>query len=177
MTLTLQSSPKSSAFFCRAAGLIAALAITAVGWAGIPAASAHDYQKGALKIEHPWSRETPSGAKVAGGYMRITNTGKEADRLIGGSLVDAKVFEVHEMRMDGDVMRMRRLDKGLEIPPGQTVELKPGSFHVMFIDLKNGLKQGDSVKGTLMFEKAGTVEVEFRIDARGVTAPTKGNHH
>jgi hypothetical protein len=130
-------------------------------------AIAHDYRVGKLTIDHPWARATPPGAKVAGGYMKITNNGAEPDRLIGGTLLAAKVFEVHEMRMEGTVMRMRALEKGLEIRPGTSVELKPGSFHVMFMDLQTPLKEGEAVRGTLVFERAGTIEVEFKIESRG----------
>lgn len=133
----------------------------------IPAAFAHDFQVGDLKIEHPWARATPKGAKVGGGFMRITNTGKEADRLIGGSAEVSSTFEVHEMKMDGNVMKMRALEKGLEIKPGQTIELKPGSYHVMFMGLKNPLTTGESVKGQLEFQKAGKVNVEYKIEDRG----------
>lgn len=139
--------------------------------------SAHDYKIGDLKIDHPWTRATPGGARVAGGYMTITNTGTAPDRLIGGSAVLAGMFEVHEMKMEGNVMRMRALDKGLEIKPGQTVELKPGGFHVMLIDLKSPLKEGDSIKGTLVFEKAGTIEVEYKVEARGASGGHGGHNH
>jgi periplasmic copper chaperone A len=139
--------------------------------------SAHDYRIGDLRIDHPWTRATPGGAKVAGGFMAITNTGNQPDRLIGGSAVPAGIFEVHEMRMEGNVMRMRALEKGLEIKPGQTVELKPGGYHVMFIDLKSPLKEGASFKGTLIFEKAGTIEVEYKIEARGASGGHGGHQH
>jgi hypothetical protein len=139
-------------------------------------AGAHEYKIGDLKIDHPWSRATPPGAKVAGGFMKITNTGSQPDRLIGGSAVAAGVFEVHEMKMEGNVMKMRALEKGLEIKPGQTVELKPGGFHVMFMDLKAPLKEGDKVKGTLVFERAGTIEVEYKIEARGASGGHAGHN-
>lgn len=128
---------------------------------------AHDYKIGDLKIVHPWARATPGGAKVGGGFMTITNNGTLPDRLIGGTALVSNNFEVHEMKMEGNVMKMRALDKGLEIKPGQTVELKPGSYHVMFIDLKSPLKEGETVKGTLVFERAGTIEVEYKIEPRG----------
>src|SRR5262249_16359064 len=86
------------------------------------AASAHDYTVGSLKINHPWSRATPKGASVAGGYMKITNNGATPDRLTGGTTEAAKKFEIHEMSMDGGVMKMRELPNGIEIPPGATVE-------------------------------------------------------
>ncbi len=95
------------------------------------------FKAGALTIEAPWARATPGGAQVAGGFMKITNTGSEPDRLVGGTVPFAGRFEVHEMTMDGGVMKMRELSKGLEIKPGETVELKPGGYHVMFMDLKS----------------------------------------
>jgi len=139
------------------------------------ASSAKVYKAGPLTIEAPWSRATPGGAKVAGGYMKITNDGKEADRLVGGSVPFAGRFEIHEMAMDGGVMKMRELPKGVEIKPGETVELKPGGYHLMFMDLKSGLKQGQTVKGTLVFEKAGKVDVEYHVGpVGGAAAPSGG---
>ncbi|MGL4729840.1 MAG: copper chaperone PCu(A)C [Bosea sp. (in: a-proteobacteria)] len=126
---------------------------------------------GNLTIAAPWTRATPGGAKVAGGYMRITNTGKETDRLVGGSLPQAGRVEVHEMATTNNVMVMRQLDKGLEIRPGETVELKPGGLHVMFMELREPVKQGAALKGTLVFEKAGTVEVEYQVAPVGAASP------
>ena len=103
--------------------------------------------------------------------MKITNNGKEPDRLIGGTVPFASRFEVHEMAVEGGMMKMRQLSKGLEIKPGETVELKPGGYHVMFMDLTSGLKEGEAMKGTLVFEKAGTVEVEYRVGPIGGGAP------
>ena len=122
---------------------------------------------GTLRIEAPWIRATPGGAQVAGGFMRITNTGSEPDRLIGGSMPRAGRFEVHEMSMFDGVMRMKPLDKGLTIAPGQTVELKPGGYHIMFLDLKEPMKDGDSVTGTLVFEKAGTIAITSGVQPIG----------
>lgn len=135
---------------------------------------------GSLLIEAPWLRATPSGAKVAGGYLKITNTGSAPDRLVGGSLPIAGQVEVHEMSMVDNVMKMRRLD-GLEIKPGATIELKPGGFHLMFMELKDGLKAGQTIKGTLVFEKAGTVEVEYLVAPIGAATrdakqPATGGH-
>lgn len=131
------------------------------------AAAAHDFKAGVIGIDHPWSRATPKGANVAGGYLKITNTGSTPDRLIGGSAEVAKRFEIHEMSMDGGVMRMRELKNGLEIAPGATVELKPGSYHIMMMNLSRPLAKGDRVKGSLTFEKAGKVEIEFAVEAIG----------
>ena len=135
------------------------------------------YKVGSLTIEAPWARATPGGAKVAGGFMKITNNGKESDRLIGGTVPFAGRFEVHEMAVNGGVMTMRQLSKGLEIKPGETVELKPGGYHVMFMDLTSGLKEGEAIKGTLEFEKAGKVDVEYRVGPIGGGAPMGGHSH
>jgi hypothetical protein len=134
---------------------------------GAGTAQAQTYTVGSLKIEQPWARATPGGAKVGGGYMTITNTGTTPDRLVGGSLPQAGRFEVHEMKMEGGMMQMREVKGGLEIRPGQKVELKPGGYHIMFMDLRSPLKQGDRLKGQLRFERAGTVDVEYKIEGMG----------
>src|SRR5262252_10268035 len=97
-------------------------------------AVAQQFKVNSIVIEQPWIRATPGGAKVAGGYMTITNTGSEPDRLIGGVLPQAGRFEMHEMKMNGNVMQMREVREGLEIKPGQKVELNPGGYHVMFTE-------------------------------------------
>jgi hypothetical protein len=104
--------------------------------------------------------------------MKIENTGKEADRLVGGSVSIAGKFGIHEMKMEVIVMKMHELPKGLEVKPGRSVELKPGSYHLMLMDLKRPAKEGDKVKGTLVFEKAGEVDVEYTV--RGMGAKTSG---
>jgi copper(I)-binding protein len=137
-------------------------------------AQADDVTAGGLKISAPWTRATPKGASVGAGYMKITNTGSAADRLIGGSTDISSRFEIHEMSMDNGVMKMRPLANGLEIKPGQTVELKPGGYHVMFAGLKGTLEQGRHVKATLEFEKAGKVDVDFTVESLG--AQSGGDH-
>lgn len=144
---------------------------------GAAAADAKVYKAGSLTIDAPWARATPAGAKVAGGFMKITNSGTEPDRLIGGTVPFAGRFEVHEMAVNNGVMTMRELSKGLEIKPGETVELKPGGYHLMFMDLKSGLKEGEVVKGTLVFEKAGKVDVEYKVGPIGGGAPKGGHSH
>jgi copper(I)-binding protein len=135
------------------------------------------YKVGGLVITAPWIRATPKGAPVAGGYLTITNNGTEPDRLIGGSLAAAAKFEVHDMSMDGGVMKMRPLAKGLEIKPGQAVRLSPGGHHIMFMGLKRQLRQGETVKGTLEFAKAGRVEIAYQVGAMGGGAPGMEMHH
>ncbi len=135
------------------------------------AAQAHDFTVGPLIINHPWSRATPKNAPVAGGYLKITNNGTTVDRLTGGSSEASKGFEIHEMSMDGGVMKMRELKNGIEIAPGATVELKPGGYHIMMTNLTRPLAKGEKVKGTLTFEKAGKVDVEFAVEAIGGSPP------
>jgi len=137
-------------------------------WAG--SADAEDITVGTLKISGPWARATPKGAPVGGAYITITNTGTLSDRLVGGSSDLSSHFEIHEMSMDNGVMKMRRLEKGLEIKPGQTVEFKPGGYHVMFVGLKKPFEEGQHVKATLEFEKAGKLAVDFAV--RGIGAQT-----
>ena len=128
-------------------------------------ATAHEFKAGPLKIGHPWSRATPAGAKVGGGYLSIENTGTTADRLVSVSVPFAARSEIHEMAVKDGIMTMRPLDQGIELPAGKKVEFKPGGYHIMFMELKQQLKQGEMMKGTLTFEKAGTVDVEFKVDS------------
>src|SRR5262249_15996461 len=125
------------------------------------------YQVGLLVIEAPWARATPGGAQVGGAYLKITTTRAEPERLLGGTLPIAAAVEVHAMSVTDGVMKMRKLETGLEIKPGQTVELKPGGYHLMFTGLRQALQQGQPIKGTLQFEKAGSVEVEYRVEPIG----------
>jgi len=110
-------------------------------------AAAENYGSGSIEIANPWTRATPKGATVAGAYMTITNKGSMADRLVG-----------------------------LEIEPGETVELKPGSFHVMLTGLKQPLQKGEKIKGTLQFEKAGKIDIEYSVEDVGATMPAMGGH-
>jgi periplasmic copper chaperone A len=144
-----------------------ALFFTAVFGLAVAAASAGDYKSGSLDISDPWSRATPEGASAAAGYMKIKNNGSPLDRLVSGSSDVATKFEVHEMKMESGVAKMRLVKDGLEIKPGETVELKPGSFHVMLVGLKKPLSAGDHFKATLVFEKAGPVSVEYDVRAMG----------
>ena len=158
--------------------LVASLFAVAAMSAG--AASADDYKLGALEIGHPWSRALPKGATVAAGYVKIKNTGTEPDRLVGGSTPVAGRFEIHEMSMDKGVMKMRPLPAGVEIKPGQTVELKPGATHIMMMDVKQPIERGKPFKGSLVFEKAGAVDVDFSVETVGgtpVAAPYSAHEH
>jgi copper(I)-binding protein len=133
------------------------------------AAAAQEFKAGPLEIDHPWSRATPKGAKVAAGYLTIKNTGTESDRLVSGTSPVAGKLEFHEISMDKGVAKMRPVAGGIEIKPGQTVELKPSSFHIMMTDLKQPIERGKPFNASLTFEKAGQVEVEFEVVAPGAT--------
>jgi hypothetical protein len=147
--------------------------ITAAAFAIFAAlsAQAEDVTIGSLKISAPWARATPKGASVGGGYMKITNTGTGPDHLIGGTTDVASRFEIHEMKMDNGVMKMRPVSGGLEIMPGQTVELNPSGVHVMLMGLKKQLEQGQHFKATLEFAKAGKVDVDFTVEGIGAQSP------
>lgn len=129
---------------------------------------------GDISIEKPWSRATPSGAPVGAGYVTLKNTGSAADKLVSATADVAGKVEIHEMSMDNGVMKMRAVN-GLEIPAGKSVELKPGGYHIMFMQLKQPLKAGDAVKGVLTFEKAGAVPVEYKVEAMGAGGGEAGH--
>jgi len=161
----------------RRTDFVAAALIALTLWTG--ATRAGEHVAGPIKISDPWARATPKGARTGSAYMTLTNTGSEADRLVGGTADPAEAFELHRMSMDGGIMKMRAVGGGLVIGPGQTVRLEPGGYHVMLIDLKEALVSGRRFKGTLVFEKAGTVEVEYEIRGMGAEpgdTPATGGH-
>jgi len=149
------------------------LAAFALALCAAPAA-AEDVKAGDLVVSQAWSRATPGGAKVAGGYLTIENKGAAPDRLISVSADIAGKAEVHEMAMDNGVMKMRPLDKGLVIDAGKTVKLAPGGNHLMLQDLKGAFKEGEKVPVTLEFEKAGKVVVSLDVQGVGAQAPGGG---
>lgn len=139
-------------------------------------AEARDYRIANLEIVAPWARATAPTAPAGGGFVVIRNTGPTADRLVSARSAAAETVQIHEMKMDGNVMRMRELEKGLEIPAGATVTLAPGGFHLMLMGLKQPLKQGIAVPVTLVFEKAGSIDVELAVESLGATTPSEHKH-
>ncbi len=137
---------------------------------------AEDVKAGDLVISQAWSRATPGGAKVAGGYLTIENKGTASDKLIAVSADIAGKADVHEMAMDNGVMKMRPLDKGLVIEAGKTVKLAPGGYHLMLQELKGPFKEGEKVPVTLEFEKAGKVAISLDVQGVGAQAPGGGGH-
>jgi periplasmic copper chaperone A len=159
----------------RASKFLSASLAAAVGFTGVPfatvGAQAADYDVGSIHIAQLWARATPKGASTAAGYMAITNNGSSPDRVSCVSSDVSAQCQIHSMTTEGGVMKMRPVEGGLEIKPGETVVLKPSGVHVMFLDLKQPLQPGKTVKATLKFDKAGTVDVEYPIAAIGAAAP------
>lgn len=139
--------------------------------------TAHDAKIGDLIISHPWSRATLPNAPVAGGYLTIVNNGGEADRLVSVSSPVSKMVEMHEMKMEGDVMKMRPLSDGIEIPAGGEVTLKPGGLHLMFMKPVNPLKEGETFEAELVFENAGTVSLMFVVEKMGTKMKMDHSNH
>jgi periplasmic copper chaperone A len=139
----------------------------AVAWLVFAAinATAHEYRQGSLIVGHPWARPTAGESKVGAAYMTLKNAGQEGDMLKAASSTVAEKAEIHEHIHDaGGVMRMRRVEGGLQIAPGASVELMPGGYHIMLIGLKQKLEEGQRIPLKLTFARAGDVEVEVRIE-------------
>jgi len=128
-----------------------------------------------VSAEKPWSRATPPGAKVGAGFMQLKNAGA-ADRVVGASSPVAGRVEMHVTVREGEVMKMREV-KAFDLPAGGTFELKPGGAHLMFMDLKRPLKEGEKVPVKLKFAKAGEVSAEFEVGGMGSTAPPMQHKH
>ncbi len=134
-------------------------------------------QAGSISIMNAWSRATPEGADVGVGYFTITNDGDTPDRLVAADVAFAGQAEIHQMTMANGVMQMRPLPNGVTIPAKGSVAFSPDSYHLMFMGLKAPLKQGDTVAGSLTFEHAGKVAVNFHVEAMGASAPEAAHHH
>jgi len=141
-----------------------------------PAAAAvggPQFKVGDLVVTAPWSRATPKGAKIGAGYLTIQNNGTAPDKLVSVESDIAGKADIHEMSMKDGVMRMRPLTGGLTIAPGKSVVLSPSGFHLMLMDLKKPLEQGQSFEATLHFEKAGPLKVKFQIGGVGAANAPK----
>jgi periplasmic copper chaperone A len=134
-------------------------------------ALAQEFKAGDITVDKPWARATPKGADVGAGYLIVHNNGGTPDRLTGGT-ADFATVEIHEMKMENGVMKMRQLADGLTIPAHGTVSLAPSGYHVMFTHLTKPLTKGEKVAATLTFEHAGPVTVDFPVEAVG--APSGG---
>jgi copper(I)-binding protein len=164
--------------------IFAALSVTAfLAAAGIsPATAQHSPDvhaaasqgQGPVRIDGAWARATPPGAKVGGAFVTLLNTGDAPDRLVSASSAVAERVELHTHIMDGGVMRMRQVEGGVPLPPGETVNLQPGGLHIMLLGLNQGLTIGSRFPLTLTFEKAGSVQVDVPVEAMGSMGP--GGH-
>ena len=141
--------------------LLLLLAMTACS----PAASTDKQVLGALQVSEVWAKATPPNAKVAGGYLTVHNTGAAQDRLLRVESPASRHVEIHEMSDVDGVARMRELVDGLPLPAGKTTQLKPGSYHLMFIEPAHPFVEGQQVAATLVFEKAGSLPVVFKVRA------------
>jgi len=151
---------------------LAAMALTAtVATTGF----AHEYKIGDITIDYPIARATVPGQNVGGGYAALVNASSSDDKLISVSADFAGMVEVHEMKMVDDVMQMNALPDGLTVPAGETVKLAPGGYHIMFMQLKEPLAEGEKRKVKLTFEKAGEVEVEFQVKSIADTVKMDGD--
>jgi copper(I)-binding protein len=148
-------------------------AVLALGLAQLSAtaASAADVDVGSIHISQPWARATPKGASAGAAYMTITNNGKTPDKVNCVSSDASAECQIHSMTMDNGVMVMRPVEGGLEIKPGETVTLKPGGFHMMLLNLKQPLEQGNTMTAKLKFDNAGMVDVTYPIAGIGAAAP------
>ncbi|WP_420411825.1 copper chaperone PCu(A)C [Roseibium sp.] len=152
--------------------LAAAAALSLVSLTAI----ASDYKAGDLMLSKAWTRATPPKAKAGGGFVEIMNMGSEADRLVAAKSDVAKKTELHEMAVTDGVMKMREMEGGIEVPAGETVTLKPGGLHIMFMGLNQSFEEGSKVPVVLTFEKAGDVTVELDVAKMGAKAMKHGDH-
>ncbi|WP_269583429.1 copper chaperone PCu(A)C [Roseibium sp. Sym1] len=138
-------------------------------------ALAKDYKAGDLTLMQAWTRATPPKAKAGGGFVQIVNGGAEDDRLVAASSDVAAKVELHEMSVTDGVMKMREMEDGIAIPAGETVALKPGGLHIMFMGLKQSFEEGSTVPVILTFEKAGEVAVDLPVARMGAKSPAGGD--
>jgi copper(I)-binding protein len=151
--------------------LFAALALFSLAQPAL----AHDITHGDLALNGPFARATLPNAPVAGGFLTIVNTGAEDERLVSAASDIAKETQIHEMALEGDVMKMRQLRDGVVIAAGETVVLEPGGLHIMFMGLNGAFVEGETVPVTLVFEKAGEVVVDLHVEGAAADAPAHGH--
>ena len=147
-----------------------ALAAACAAIASISPVAAHESSANGITVAHPWARATPSGAKVGAAYLTITSAAGQDDTLVGAATDAARVAELHNHVMEGDVMKMRKVE-GVDIAAGKTVLFQPSGYHVMLIDLMKPLKEGDTLNLVLKFKKAGDIPVEATVEPIGAKGP------
>lgn len=138
-------------------------------------ALAHEYGSKGITVAHPWARATPAGATTGAAFLEIKAGKGVTDKLVGASTKVAGVAEIHNHVMEGGMAKMRKVD-AVAIPAGKSLVLGPGGYHIMLMALKQPLKEGDLLKLTLQFEKAGKIEVEASVEAVGAKGPHGFDH-
>jgi periplasmic copper chaperone A len=131
---------------------------------------------GEIAVDNPFARASAGPAKVGAVFMTLKNSGAADDALVAAESPVAARAELHMHVMDGDVMRMRQV-ASIDVPAGGTVSLEPGGLHIMLIDLREPLKQGETLPLTLTFAKAGKVTVQVPVKSPAETAPAPGHQH
>lgn len=144
-------------------------ALAALAACGAPTPS------GTVTVHDGWARETTAGVTVSAGYGRIENGTGAAVRLIGTETPVAGKVEIHNVTTEGGVMRMRPLADGLDIPAGETVELRPGGYHLMLLELRQSLRRGETVPVTLRFDSGPSVRADFTV--RSTAEAAHGGGH
>lgn len=147
---------------------------TSISLAAVTGANAHDYSVGDIEILHPWSRPTPPNAQVAGGFLTLKNNGDDPDTLLSVETPLSSIAEIHRSVVEDGIASMRKID-GVDIAPGEAVDLEAERIHFMFVEPKQRLRDGESFPATLVFEKAGRVDVEFAVQRRA-GAPEASEH-
>ncbi len=135
---------------------------------GPPAvAVSSNYTLGGIEIGSPWARAPSPATGDGAGFFTLTNKGAASDRLIAAVSPAAGRVEIHAIKVEGSELRMRQLVDGLALSPGATLTLKPRGYHLMLIGLKTPLEQGARITVTLVFEKAGSIDIELVVAAPG----------
>lgn len=151
------------------ATLLASLALLPL----VAPAAANEYKIGDLTVERPWTRATT--VQTGAAYMTLRVAGQTADRLVKVTSPDTERVEIHTMSMEGGVARMREIP-GIDVKPGVATQLRPGGYHLMLIGLRRPLREGESIKLTLTFERSGNVDVEATVEKAGAPGPKKHSH-
>jgi copper(I)-binding protein len=161
----------------RALRIVAGPLVAALVASGLAStALAHDFRAGELLVEHPWTRAVVARAATAAGYMTIVNSGQVADRLVHAETGRARAVEIHEMSMTDNIMRMRPVAGGLAVPSGGTLTLAPNGLHLMIVAPDEGFVQGARIPLTLVFERAGRVEIELAVESVRARAADHSGH-
>jgi len=130
------------------------------------ALGAHEYRADELRIDHPFARATPPGARTGAVFFTVDNASKEADRLLRASTPIAAGVVLHQMAVEDGIMKMRAVPS-VEVRAGGRLELKPNGYHLMLLDLKQPLKVGEKFPMTLTFEDVGTVTISVWVEEMG----------